>query len=169
MDAGAPVGTHYWPGCDSGPHTPSLSLVHPINCCKTTEHTTNQTIKARSVFSVRAGSEPAPQTNSLSQPHSRYTTADSALRATLGSQLQRKSAMRSKQLQHLLHLGHTPIVKQAKGNWQPHSKPTITARKQRSVQLPVGIHSAELNRSALSWVDPIKKTPVSNEVAGFSM
>jgi hypothetical protein len=70
--------------------------------------------------------------------------------------------MRSKQLQHLLHLGHTPIVKQAKGNSQPHNKPTITARKQRSVQLPVGIHSAELNRSALNWADSISSCSTSS-------
>ena len=63
--------------------------------------------------------------------------------------------MRSKHLQHLLHLGHTQNLEQAKGNWQPHNKPTGTARNQRSVQLSVGIHPAELNRSALNWADSV--------------
>jgi hypothetical protein len=134
--------------------------VHPIICCSSNEHTQEPTIKDRSVFSVRAGSEPVLQTHSPSQPHLRYTTTDAALRAILDSQLQRKSAMRSKQLQHLLHLGHTPTMRQAKWNWQPHNKTTSTSRKQRSVQLPVGIHSAELNRSALNWADSISSCSI---------
>ena len=70
----APAGTHGWPSCDSSQQPASLSPVHPIISCSSTEHTQEPTIEDRPVFSVRAGSEPALQTNSLSQPHSRYTT-----------------------------------------------------------------------------------------------
>ena len=73
--------------------------------------------------------------------------------------------MRSKQLPHLLHLGHTPTMKQAKGNWLPHNKPTNTARKQHSVQLSVGIHSAELDRSALNWADSVSSCSSASATA----
>ena len=56
-------------------------------------------------------------------------------------------------------------MKQAKGSWQPHSKPSSTARKRRSVQLPVGIHPAELNRSALNWADSISSCSNSSAAA----
>ena len=153
MHTRAPTDTLRWSSSDCSRHFASLSLVYSIICRSTAEHTQKPTIKSRSVFSVRAGSEPALQTNSLSQPHVRCTTTNAALRAILDSQLQRKSAMRSKQLPHLLHLGHTPTMKQAKGNRLPHNKPTSAARKQHNVQLLVSIHSTELNRSALNWAD----------------
>ena len=115
------------------------------------------TIENRPVFSVRAGSEPAPQTTSLSQPLKRCTKADAALQAILDTQLQVKSAHRSKQLPYLLHVGHTPTLKRAKGTWLAHNRPTKVARRQRTALLPVGIHSTELNHSALCWADSINR------------
>ena len=165
-----PTSTLQWSSSDSNRNFASLSLVYSIICRSSAEHTQKPTINNRSVFSVRAGSEPALQTNSLPQPHLRCTTADATLRAILDSQLQRKSAMRSKQPPHLLHLGHTPTMKQAKGNWLPHNKPTSAARKQRSVQLLVGINSAELDRSVLNWAESVSScnsaSATARETAG---
>ena len=73
------------------------------------------------------------------------------LHASLNDCITSNTAVRGKQSQHRLHLGHCQLSRRRKGSWASANRPTIMARKQQQIMLRVGTNHNAHNKSALQW------------------